>query len=277
MKLWNKNKKNKNTDWFSLTSILMTILVILFIGSAVFSIILGGIPDFRQTIQSQEVLFALRLSIITSTLSTALVMIFALPTAYTLTRTQMPCKQICELLIELTLSLPYLLLGLSLLILFSSPPGKWLKSMGFPVVFAPAGIVMAHLLVNLPYAIRMIKTAFACSDERLEYIARTLGASRFRSFVTVLLTLCRTNLISTFILTWARAMGEFGGTLMLVGITRMKTETLPGSIYLSISTGNTQTAMSTAMLMLLISGATMALSHLADRMNKTRHRKAAEL
>ena len=106
--------------------------------------------------------------------------------------------------------------------------------MGFPVVFAHAGIVMAHLLVNLPYAIRMIKTAFACSDERLEYIARTLGASRFRSFVTVLLPLCRTNLISTFILTWARAMGEFGGTLMLVGITRMKTETLPGSIYLSI-------------------------------------------
>ncbi|MGN0511364.1 MAG: ABC transporter permease subunit [Lachnospiraceae bacterium] len=61
---------------------------------------------------------------------------------------------------------------------------------------------MAHLLVNLPYVIRMIKTAFSDSDERLEYIARTLGASRFRSFVTVLFPLCRTNLIGTFILTF---------------------------------------------------------------------------
>ena len=279
MKLWNKKKDDSGVpperDWFSLFSMIVAFLVILFIGSAILAILFGGMQNFHQTIQSREILFALRLSLLTSSISTVLVMLFALPTAYALTRTRMPGKHIWELLIELTLSLPYLLLGLSLLILFSSPFGKWLKSIGFQVVFAPAGIVMAHLLINLPYAVRMIKTAFAGSDERLEYIARTLGASRFRAFLTVLLPMCRSSLISTFILTWSRAMGEFGGTLMLVGITRMKTETLPGSIYLSISTGNTTTAMATAMLMLILSGAAMFLSHLAEKADKTCERKVS--
>lgn len=148
--------------------------------------------------------------------------------------------------------------------MFSSPAGKWLKEQGFKVVFAPAGIVMAHILVNLPYAIRLIRTAFEASDQRMEFIARTLGASPWKCFLTILLPLCRRSLVSTFILTWSRALGEFGATLMLVGITRFKTETLPGSIYLSISTGDNQAAMATAMLMLMISGLTLFLSRLLN-------------
>ena len=72
------------------------------------------------------------------------------------------------------------------------------------------------------------------------------------------------SLTSAFILTWSRALGEFGATLMLVGVTRFKTEEiLPGSIYLSISTGNNPTAMATAMLMLMISGCTLALAQVS--------------
>lgn len=81
----------------------------------------------------------------------------------------------------------------------------------------------------------------------------------------MIVPLCRNALISTFVLIWARGMGEFGATLMLVGVTRMKTETLPGSIYLSISTGNTQTAMATAIIMLLVSAATLVVANLLNR------------
>ena len=224
------------------------LLVIFFIGSAISAVIVSGIPCFAETIRSPEVLFAFRLSFTTASISTIIVMALALPTAYALTRTDMPFKRLSGLMIELTLSLPYILLGLSLLIIFSSPAGKWLKGHGFKVVFSPVGIVMAHILVNLPYAIR------------LEFIAQTLGASPWKCFLTILLPLCRGSLISAFILTWSRALGEFGATLMLVGVTRFKTETLPGSIYLSISTGNNPTAMATAMLMLLISGCTLFLA-----------------
>ena len=76
------------------------------------------------------------------------------------------------------------------------------------MVFSPAGIVMAHILVNLPYAIRLIRTAFEASDQRMEFIALTLGASPWRCFLTILLPLCRRSLVSTFILTWSRALGS---------------------------------------------------------------------
>ena len=99
----------------------------------------------------------------------------------------------------------------------------------------------------------------------MEFVARTLGASRWEVFRTVILPLCRNSLISTFVLTWARGMGEFGATLMLVGVTRMKTETLPGSIYLSISTGNYDTAMATAIIMLVVSACTLAIANILSR------------
>ena len=252
MRLQNRHRGHRGTDLFSAMTVAVALLVIFFIGSAVCAIAAGGIPAFAGTIRQKEVLFALRLSAATASLSTLIVMALALPTAYALTRTSMPFKELS-----------------GIIIMFSSPAGKWLKEQGFKVVFSPAGIVMAHILVNLPYAIRLIRTAFEASDQRMEFIALTLGASPWRCFLTILLPLCRRSLVSTFILTWSRALGEFGATLMLVGITRFKTETLPGSIYLSISTGDNQAAMATAMLMLIISGLTLFLSRLlaspADR------------
>ena len=140
--------------------------------------------------------------------------------------------------------------------------------MGFKVAFSPVGIIIAHLLVNLPYAIRLMKTTLKTIDNRMEFIAQSLGASEFQCFTTILLPMCKSSLISTFILTWSRALGEFGATLMLVGITRMKTETLPGSIYLSISTGNNSMAMATATFMLIISGTTLAIANGMSRMDK---------
>ncbi|MCH1952683.1 ABC transporter permease [Enterocloster sp. OA13] len=272
MRSWNR-KRRKRFDLFSAITIGTALLVILFIGSAISAVMVSGLPCFAETIRSEEILSAFRLSVVTASISTVIVMALALPTAYALTRTDMPFKRLSGLMIELTLSLPYILLGLSLLIIFSSPAGKWLKEQGFKVVFSPAGIVMAHILVNLPYAVRLIRTAFEASDQRLEFIAQTLGASPWKCFLTILLPLCRGSLTSAFILTWSRALGEFGATLMLVGVTRFKTETLPGSIYLSISTGNNSTAMATAMLMLMISGCTLALAQVLGKSPYGRERQ----
>ena len=153
-----KQRNARKPDLFSTITITIALLVILLIGSAICAVITSGLPCFAETVRSAEVLFAFRLSVCTASISTVIVMLLALPTAYALTRTDMPFKGFSGLLIELTLSLPYLLLGLSLLIIFSSPAGKWMKLHGFKVVFSPAGIVMAHILVNLPYAIRLIRT-----------------------------------------------------------------------------------------------------------------------
>ncbi len=191
------------------------------------------------------------MSVVTSCISTVLCLALALPTAYALTRTNMPCKRVAEVLMELTLSLPYILLGFALLLIFSSPFGKALKDIGLAVVFQPAGIVLAQLIVNLPFAIRMIKTAFLDVNPRMEFVAKNAWSNARRG-----VSHHRPAPLPQRDHQHARPhlgtrMGEFGATLMLVGVTRMKTETLPGSIYLSISTGNNETAMATAMIMLI--------------------------
>lgn len=244
---------------------LVTGMVLLFIGSAIFAIVAGGISHFGEAISSEEVLFSLRMSVTTSSISTVICLLLSLPTAYALSHVAFPGKRLAEILMELTLSLPYILLGFALLLIFSSPFGKALKEAGFAVVFSPAGIVFAQMIVNLPFAIRMMRTAFAGVNPRIEFVAQTLGAMPWDVFRTIILPMCRNQIISAFVLTWARGMGEFGATLMLVGVTRMKTETLPGSIYLSISTGNTETAMATAMIMLLVSAFTLVVANVLDR------------
>lgn len=252
-------------DFFSAASVLIATMALLFIGSAIAAIVIGGVAHFGEAIASEEVLFSLRMSVVTSTISTVLCLLLALPTAYALSHVDMPFKRVAEVLMELTLSLPYILLGFALLLIFSSPFGKALRECGFAVVFEPVGIVFAQLIVNLPFAIRMVRTAFADVNPRMEFVAKTLGAMPFDVFRTIIVPQCRNSIISTFVLTWARGMGEFGATLMLVGVTRMKTETLPGSIYLSISTGNNDIAMATAMIMLLLSAATLVISNVLNR------------
>lgn len=252
-------------DFFSAASVLIATMALLFIGSAIAAIVIGGVAHFGEAIASEEVLFSLRMSVVTSTISTVLCLLLALPTAYALSHVDMPFKRVAEVLMELTLSLPYILLGFALLLIFSSPFGKALRECGFAVVFEPTGIVFAQLIVNLPFAIRMVRTAFADVNPRMEFVAKTLGAMPFDVFRTIIVPQCRNSIISTFVLTWARGMGEFGATLMLVGVTRMKTETLPGSIYLSISTGNNDIAMATAMIMLLLSAATLVISNVLNR------------
>lgn len=244
---------------------LVTGMVLLLIGSAIFAIVAGGISHFGEAISSEEVLFSLRMSVTTSSISTVICLLLSLPTAYALSHVAFPGKRLAEILMELTLSLPYILLGFALLLIFSSPLGKALKEAGFAVVFSPAGIVFAQMIVNLPFAIRMMRTAFAGVNPRVEFVAQTLGAMPWDVFRTIIVPMCRNQIISAFVLTWARGMGEFGATLMLVGVTRMKTETLPGSIYLSISTGNTETAMATAMIMLLVSAFTLVVANVLDR------------
>ncbi len=270
----------RKRDLFPIVCIVIACVPLLFICSAILTIIAGGVTHVGEAVTSAEVLFSLRMSVVTSTISTTLCLLLALPTAYALTRTSMPFKRAAETLMQLTLSLPYILLGFALLLMFSSPAGKALKDIGFAVVFQPVGIVFAQLIVNLPFSIRMVRTAFGDVNPRMEFVAKTLGASSFETFRTIILPICRNSIISTFVLTWARGMGEFGATLMLVGVTRMRTETLPGSVYLSISTGNTDTAMATAMIMLIVSAVTLVVTNVlskpvgGNRVERKRRKKA---
>ena len=265
-------RRRRSIHILDTVSMVITIGVVLFISFALLSIIVGGIPYLKDAFASKETRFAIGLSIYTATISTFVIVLLTIPCAYALTRTKMPFKRVAQVVMELPLSLPYLVLGLCLLIVFSSDFGKALKEMGFQIVFDKKGIIMAQIMVNLPFAIRLMKTSMAEIDTRLEFIAGTLGASRLKRFTTILLPLCKPSVIMLIILVWSRALGEFGATLMLVGVTRMKTETLPASIYLNISTGDNGMAMASAIILLMIAGISIVVTTFIDRKNKNLNR-----
>lgn len=259
-------------DFFEILTIIITFIVIIFTSALILAIVLKGIPYLGAAFYSEEVRFSIRLSLYTASIATLICMLLAIPTAYALTRTVFPFKKACQMIIELPLSMPYLVLGLSLLIIFSSDFGKALKELGFKVVFDKNGIIIAQTVVNLPFAIRFIRTAFEEVDERLEFISGSLGATKWERFITITLPLARNGIFSTIILTWSRALGEFGATLMLVGATRMKTETLTTSIYLNLATGDTGASMASATVILIISLLSLFLTNWIGRKNKQESR-----
>jgi len=253
---------------FQVICILLTLLTVILIGSNILVIAVRGIRCLADNMRDRETLFALWISLKSSCISTVLCFCLAVPAAYTLTKMQSVFHPFMETMLELTLSLPYIVIGLSLLIIFSSPFGKALKKAGFPVIFSSNGIVLAQLVVNLPFAIKLVSTAFLSTDRKLEYVAGLLGATPWKCMQTIVLPQCRNALISSLILIWSRALGEFGATLMLVGITRMKTETLPASIYLNVSVNNLDGALSGAFILMIISAASLCMANYLTRSDK---------
>ncbi|MBR5381200.1 MAG: ABC transporter permease subunit [Oscillospiraceae bacterium] len=264
--------KHRACDGFAVVCAVLTAVSLLIVCGNVAVIVFRGAKSLPECLTQPETLFALRLSVKSACISTFACFLLAIPTAYTLTRTELPGRRVVEIALELTMSLPYIVLGLSLLILFSSPAGKLLKSAGFPVVFSQNGVIAAQLTVNLPFAVRLSAAAFQSVEKKLECVAGLLGAAPARRFFTVLLPLCRHSLISAVILVWSRALGEFGATLMLVGVTRMKTETLPGSIYLAVSTNDLNGALASAFILLCISALSLLAANLLSRTGKKRSR-----
>lgn len=268
--------KNHRADIFTVLCYIVTILAVCFIGGIVCIIIFRGGVVFTTHLKDRETLFAVWLSVKTGLISSILCFCVAIPTGYALTHLPVPFSGGIEVILELTMTLPYIVIGLSLLILFSTPAGKMLKAAGFPFVFHQNGIVAAQLAVNLPFAIKLIVMAFQGVNRKLETVAGLLGASRFQQFRTIVLPLCRNTLISSFILIWSRALGEFGATLMLVGVTRMKTETLPGNIYLNVSTNQIDGALASAFLLLILAALSLFISRLVTRTDWRKQRYERE-
>jgi molybdate transport system permease protein len=112
---------------------------------------------------------------------------------------------------------------------------------------------MAQIFVNIPFMIRVMKSTILSVNPRLEFIARTLGCTPAQAFWKITLPLSKNGIIAGIVTTWARALGEFGAALMLAGATRFRTETLPISLFLNMSTGDLEGAMAAANLLIIIS------------------------
>jgi len=184
--------------------------------------------------------------------ATLLSVILALPAAFALSRYNFFGKNLIDTLLELPMVVSPAALGAMLLIFFNSPAGKKLQDLGLPVVFAPAGIFLAQFITTLGVATRLIKSCLDEIPDRYEKVARTLGATPLRSFFTITLPLAKWGLLAAAILTWAKALGEFGATITVAGSMSMRTETIPIAIYMRLASADIGGAVILILLLLVI-------------------------
>ncbi|MPZ99555.1 MAG: molybdate ABC transporter permease subunit [Dehalococcoidia bacterium] len=189
----------------------------------------GGIGD-RLT--SDETLAALRLSLITSTLTLVLALLLVTPLAYLLARADFPGKRLVDTLIDLPLVLPPTVAGVALLVAFGRRGvlGPSLEASGIELAFTTAAVIVAQLFVSAPFLARSLKAGFEAVDPAYEAVSATLGISALRTFWRISLPLARPALISGSVLCWSRALGELGATLIFAGNFEGRTQTMPLAI-----------------------------------------------
>jgi len=212
---------------------------------------------FLAALISEEILFAIRLSVITATISAIISILIAIPVAYAISRASFPGKDIVDSLLDLPIVISPVALGAALLVFFNTPLGAAIDDNVVKFVFSVPGIVLAQITVISALAIRLLKSTFDSIDPRYEQVARTLGCSKPEAFFRVSLPLARDGLIAATILTWARAVGEFGATVTLAGATAMKTETLPTAIFLSLATADVGKAIAVIFVLVIIAVAAL--------------------
>lgn len=213
---------------------------------------------FAGLFRSREILAAMRLTAVTSAITLCLVVLFAVPIGYALSRCRFPGRVVADTIVDLPIVLPPVVIGVSLLVFFATRAGQWVSALGFEP-HSVAGIVLCQFLVSASYAIRSAKAAFDSVDPRLENLALTLGCTRWRAFRLVSLPMARSGLAAGAIMAWARAVGVFGPLMVFVGSVRMKTEVMPTTIYLELTIGRVEVALAVAVVMLVAAGLALVL------------------
>jgi len=217
--------------------------------------------DFLAYAFAPNALSALELSLVTSTVSVLLALAAGTPLAYILARWNFRGKTAFELLVDLPVILPPSVAGLALLLAFGRQGvfGKWLAVAGISLPFTTLAVVMAQAFVSAPLFVRSARVGFSGIDARLEEAATVEGANEWQVFRHIMFPLSGRALLTGVILTWTRALGEFGATLMFAGNLVGKTQTMPLAIYLGLEQG-LGVAIALSVLLVLVSLSLLAVT-----------------
>ncbi len=182
--------------------------------------------DLQRAFTSPEIRAAVWLSLVSCSAAAIMAVWVAIPLGYLLSRTRFPGRSALDILVDIPIVLPPLVVGLSLLVLFQTPAGAWFQRNVMTVTYAVPAVVIAQFAVSTAFAVRTMRVTFDQIDPRAEDVARSLGCTRFQAFWRVTLPEARRGVLTAFTLAWARAIGEFGPILVFAGATRLRTEVL---------------------------------------------------
>ncbi|MDR7332112.1 molybdate ABC transporter permease subunit [Roseateles asaccharophilus] len=218
-------------------------------------------PDLWTQFDAAPLALTLRVAVV----ATALALVLGVALGWVFARTRLPGRGVLEAICMLPLVLPPTVLGYGLLVLMGrrSALGGWLREhFDYTVIFNWHGAVIASALVALPLVLKGASSAFAQVDRNLEAAARTLRQSRWSSFVRVTLPLAWPGILAGTLLAFARAMGEFGASLMVAGSIPGQTQTASMAIYDAVQAGRDDLAL---MLALFVSAVSVAILVLSNR------------
>jgi molybdate transport system permease protein len=186
------------------------------------------------SLQAPQVLQAIGLSLATSLSATLITVILGTPLAYALARNLFRWRRLLDTLVDLPIILPPAVAGVALLVAFGRRGlfGGMLHSLGIDIAFTTAAVILAQIFIASPFYIKSARIGFAAIDWEIEQAAGLDGASPWQVFRFVIVPLAGTALLGGSVMTWARAMGEFGATIIFAGNFPGRTQTMPLAIYL---------------------------------------------
>jgi molybdate transport system permease protein len=214
---------------------LMSLPLILFLALPLLALLLSTPPrQLLENLGTTQVVQAVLISLKTTLIATGVTIVFGTPVAYLLARRRPPFRRVIGTLIDLPLVLPPAVAGVALLITFGRQGfiGGWLASLGISVAFTQIAVVMAQTFVAAPFFVKAAALGFAAVDTELEQAASIDGANAWQVFRHVTIPLSWTALLSGSVMTWARALGEFGATILFAGNYLGRTQTMPLAIYI---------------------------------------------
>ncbi len=238
---------------------LLTLPMVLFLLVPLAALLARANPESILTnLAEPQVYSAVRLSLITSLISTALIIPLGLPLAYHLARPSSPGRRFLDALVELPTILPPAVAGIALLMAFGRRGllGPWLSWLGIELPFTTAAVVIAQIFIAAPLFIKPAALGFASVEGDLKHAAALDGANRWQTFRFIILPLAWPALVSGIISAWARALGEFGATIIFAGNLPGKTQTMPLAIYIGFEI-NLDTALALSVILVAISFATL--------------------
>ena len=231
----------------------------LFIVLPLSSIFVTGLRDgptaFWNDVTNDVAFAALRLTLMTAALTTVVNLIMGTMTAYVMVRYEFPGRSLLNAAIDLPFAIPTLVMGVMLVVLYGPQRtlGAWLESNGFQVIFATPGIIVARLLVTYPFVIRTVQPVLMEMDKAQEEAAYTIGASKWTTFRTIVLPMITPAIITGSLLSFARALGEFGSIIVVAGNIPGRTLTAPVYVFGQLESYNQRGASSMSILLLAFS------------------------
>jgi molybdate transport system permease protein len=210
--------------------------------------------------QNERVLQAIAISLRTTSISLVATILLGTPLAYLMGRKQFRFKRWLDTLIDLPTVLPPSVAGVALLITFGrrGPVGGVLEGWGLQIAFTQLAVVLAQMFIAAPFFVRAAALGFAAIDPEIIQAAQLDGANRWQVLRYVLLPLARHALVSGGMLAWARALGEFGATMIFAGNFPGRTQTMSTAIYLGFEV-DLEMALTLSTILLLISFVSMLI------------------